>query len=568
MTRIQQIPNKLALSIHYLCVILEFMDSAFSFHPMRTDARVAFNSQHATSEATFGHQVNLRRIRRRIGFGSTDIFHGLNFDEALPNDLILGKSTATRMNDGNKMANEIIEKCDGIVYINQSSSHSLENFLPEVDIEGTIRPENRFPRLQSILSSPPISYSNQIVNNILYQLKSIGFIDDNELVLFAKDFLSSSSSPSSLSSQRSEMVSHVLIHDFGWKALDAHRARVGIVSLVKQHFGQTALDEYGLEGSGEDSFNNPQTEHLHKDSGGLGSLEKTMFGGNDKQMKTKLNSDKRESLSKLQPCTSSHALHHESKSFPPDKGTTPSISPQPDSEAGKPLSWKSVLVNDKAKLRRRKTLNDRSSGTNAHENKTYNYGLLQASQTNGNGANKHDTTTNDEQIYSNLFAELDSFWEFMTVPQTSSVAESPIRERTAEVYMRHARLFLGWIVDARGVLLEKDLLDKVLCDGSGDSGKRGKVTADSSSPPNVGSPSSLAQTSFKSSSAIKVRKQIWERARDRLEQCNGLSVDLGDEERVAKQKEEMTSRVSLYDIFPDSNVESTASILQYILWMR
>jgi len=505
-------------------------------------------------------------MRQRKVFGSTTLFHGLDYFDEARDKVLLDKSTALK--SGQEMDNDIIIKCDGID-INQSSSHSLENFLPEISFEQTIQPncldDCRFPQLQSILSSPPISYSNQIVNNITFQLSSIGFIDDNELVLFAKDFLSFSSS---LSSPQHEMVSHILIHDFGWKALDAHRARVGIVSLVKEHFGYSAQEKLKLEGSRKESFNNPQTEDVNKDNWGQGSLEKMMFGGNQ-QLRTKPIANKRKSLSKLQPFTSNHELNNESKSPLPEEGATPSVPPQLDSETVKPLSWKSVLVNDRAKIRRRNkdgALYNPSSGKHANGKDAYNYGLLQAGQANGNNAN--GTSTNDEQIYSNLFAELDSFWEFMTVPQTSSVAEPPIRERTAEVYMRHARLFLGWIVDARGVLLDEDVLKEVVREGEGGINREDNMNIDSSSSPNVGSPSSLAQPSLKTTSAITIRKQIWERARDKLTNYSGRIGDLDGEKYVAMQKEGMKSNISLYDIFPDSRTESTAPILQYVIWMR
>lgn len=44
-------------------------------------------------------------------------------------------------------------------------------------------------------------------------------------------------------------------------------------------------------------------------------------------------------------------------------------------------------------------------------------------------------------------AELDDFFAFMTVPSTDSQGETPIRAATANIYLRHAKLFLGWYWD-------------------------------------------------------------------------------------------------------------------------
>jgi hypothetical protein len=40
--------------------------------------------------------------------------------------------------------------------------------------------------------------------------------------------------------------------------------------------------------------------------------------------------------------------------------------------------------------------------------------------------------------------ELQEFYQFMTLPSTDSQEETPIRPATANIYIRHAKLFLGW----------------------------------------------------------------------------------------------------------------------------
>ena len=47
--------------------------------------------------------------------------------------------------------------------------------------------------------------------------------------------------------------------------------------------------------------------------------------------------------------------------------------------------------------------------------------------------------------YPKLASDLDEFFTFMTQPSTHS-QEDPIRPATAEVYIRHAKQFLGWYV--------------------------------------------------------------------------------------------------------------------------
>jgi hypothetical protein len=75
--------------------------------------------------------------------------------------------------------------------------------------------------------------------------------------------------------------------------------------------------------------------------------------------------------------------------------------------------WKSVLVNDKAKLRRRMNtknngnLVDNTQSSNL-EKDSYNYGLLD--------------NDSDRSAYATMFTELDNFWSFMTMLQTSSVS--------------------------------------------------------------------------------------------------------------------------------------------------
>jgi hypothetical protein len=71
------------------------------------------------------------------------------------------------------------------------------------------------------------------------------------------------------------------------------------------------------------------------------------------------------------------------------------------------------------------------------------------SNENGNGHKYALSFTKDDStaIYYRLQKELDQFLSYMTEPSAMyQQQEEPIRKATADVYIRHARLFLGWYV--------------------------------------------------------------------------------------------------------------------------
>ena len=200
---------------------------------------------------------------------------------------------------------------------------------------------------------------------IISKLIASGFIDDNDVTNFAKGFI-----------QREEVLSQLLIQDFSWDAMDAHRARVGIIELVNQ--------EALIQGTNE-QITLPTIPDTN------GKTFNTIISDCNEKKDIKDIDDLSSPKTKVK-----HA------------------------------SWKSMIVNDKAKLRRTKKQEDGVELPTKKE--TYNYGLSAAT---------------DDRNYQTLFEELEYFWSFMTVPQTSALAEPPIRERTAEIYCTHARLFLG-----------------------------------------------------------------------------------------------------------------------------
>ena len=361
-----------------------------------------------------------------------------------------------------------------------------------------------FPRLQETLESSPISYSPIITNSILQQLTAAGFVDDNDITQFARGFL-----------VREEELSQILIRDFGWKALDAHRARVGIISLVRKELKVV----------------NGMIDHGPTETAVLSTAKSDRLIEQEKVVSIAKDAVSPKELRNILGVKHIKVVNETEHS-------------------NKPALWKSVLVNDKAKKRR---ANNNLEKTRRHVKDAddanavpivkngYNYGLLQA--TSGD-----DT---DRLVYVTLYAELDSFWSYMTIPQTSAVSDAAIRDQTAKVYLTHARLFLGWVVDSRGVLDEDNQLVEVLKEGSEDHEKQ--IT------------SSLAQSFSSISSsptlnvAKNVRKQVWKNVLDR--KTSTFTTD-------GTKADTLRHGISLYDIFPNSQTESASPVLQYILWLR
>ena len=346
-----------------------------------------------------------------------------------------------------------------------------------------------FPELQMIFQRSPISYSSSTSSLLLCKLKLSGFQNDGDITSFAMDFAS-----------RPEIISQLLIQDFQWNAIDAHRARVGISSLVASKFK---------------TVTNNSAVVLEKDG--------TLYSDPPLSSQTAV----------------LDIVEEESADKKYDNETT--SEEEIETQPVKVAPWKSVLVNDKAKLRR--GVNKRNEQSNAevktsdatnNDKDSYNYGLIDNDE--------------DRATYQTIFEELDSYWSFMTVHQAASVSEPPIRERTAEVYMRHARLFLGWCVDARENILDVDVLKTF--EDSDDSIMNENQSATTSSSP-------LASSTSKASAvneAIDVRKAMWKR----------LEARIGKDATIANLKRNL----SLSDIFINQNTESATSIIHYILWMR
>jgi hypothetical protein len=119
------------------------------------------------------------------------------------------------------------------------------------------------------------------------------------------------------------------------------------------------------------------------------------------------------------------------------------VSPKKKNVPG--VSFRQVVVDERAKRRRSKASSSLSSpessstgeaqAENIDINPTYDYGLPK----------------NYHSRYPILSSELREFFLFMTQP-TPFAQEDPIRDATATVYVRHAKLFLGWYLAQDSIL--------------------------------------------------------------------------------------------------------------------
>ena len=236
-----------------------------------------------------------------------------------------------------------------------------------------------FERLESVLLG---IYGPGVSSETSRRLAATGFADDDEVVHFARGFAS-----------REERISTALIDDFGWAAMDAHRARVGIVGLLAAAGGGGA-DRRGDRESraggrgGDVEGGSVRTARRHQLHPNVVSTEASDEGGKGK-------------LSQATPAGTEDSR---------DGGAPP--------EGEVRASWKSVVINDKARLRMAGgKARDQTAGSDPSESKTktsggaYSYGLL-----------PHTEDNADRTTYRTLYEELDALWTHMTVQQASSVS--------------------------------------------------------------------------------------------------------------------------------------------------
>jgi hypothetical protein len=191
--------------------------------------------------------------------------------------------------------------------------------------------------------------------------------------------------------ERPEVFASILINDFGFPPLAAHQTRAVAMAVIKH--GNTKKEK-------EEAT--PPTLKVEAEPWNIirdeersnGSI--TMSQPNTNKSKT----TKREKVNKIKDSPLKNSTDAHLETFADQK------------QKKKKSNFKRMVVNEKAKARRR-------AGN-------YEYAL-------------------HEEMFPQLASDLQSFYAFMTRPSTHS-QEDPIRPATADVYMRHARQFMGWYV--------------------------------------------------------------------------------------------------------------------------
>ena len=461
-----------------------------------------------------------------------------------------------------------IDAAKGQEYLEEGSDEEDD----DEDDPGASSSSFSFPRMLLALSSPPVSYPIPVARRVILHLARTGFADDDDVARFASAFVRGG---------REEVVSRVLIDDFGWGAMDAHVARVGMSALVTSTLLKTttmtvtettvtgAADDDGRRRRRPSSSATATVLAVARRDGGVAGVgadddpgEEGGGGGDEK-----------------------------------GGGMTSSSSSTTVIERPPVPLWKSVHVNDGARMRRSKSnlgMSDRRGGGGGGGSTSpppisasvgYNYGM---------------SIDVDRESYRNLHEELDEYMSYMTVQRSTTSSSrggddrgKVIREETARVYMTHARLFLGWVVDARGVLLPhvpseeeevRRLLDCGLMSphdgeeawggGSGPGEGRGAegVSLSSRASSSSSSPMNLPSSPMKSNVAGSVRKLVWKNVLRRTISSSSLPPpSLHAPSRSDEWVDRMRSlrrSLSLYDIFPNPSAESASSVLQYVLWLR
>ena len=104
------------------------------------------------------------------------------------------------------------------------------------------------------------------------------------------------------------------------------------------------------------------------------------------------------------------------------------------------------------------------------------------------------------------------------------------------------------------MLCETDLLKKLLLKNTSLEAEA-EITGDGTMTSGVSS-SPLLQSTSSFSTDDDVRRNVWKHVQERIPSSTSDNLD------------DLKERISLYDIFPTSETESAAPILQYILWLR
>ena len=228
-----------------------------------------------------------------------------------------------------------------------------------------------------------LNLSRQVQSNMVQSLEDAG------LLFMGGDTESSSSSSDSLLliarefQDRPEVFSTLLQSDFGVPPLIAHQTRAAAMAALS--IDRTSNEE-------EEDSNRLSAEKRHE-------VEESL--------------QKRAVVPRMETFDDDDSLKEEMK-MDTDSDNLPSKTETKKTKTKK-LSYSQVIVSPKASQR-------------AKDKKNKEYGLPSDCY---------------EQRYPTLASELEQYYKFMTQPSPYS-QEDPIRAQTANVYMRHAKQFLGW----------------------------------------------------------------------------------------------------------------------------
>lgn len=252
--------------------------------------------------------------------------------------------------------------------------------------------KNNFEEFQKSLNS--MSLPSAMQDDLLQDIKEMGFYSSTELYLLSKDFV-----------DRPEVLGNLLKNDFGLNPVKSNLMRGVLMKLV------AAIEQ----GDKHDSANGKMVETTTRNGTSkkivVDTTNTVETNTNNGESKTSTaDSNEKDSLLKEGFININGVGSLDASSTIGKKSRT--IIP---SQVEKKPLFKSVVVNQNAKQRHTLTKN------------RHNYGL----------------PPNYGKLYPNLATELDNFLNFMTMT-SASVQESPIRQTTAIVYIRHAKLFLGW----------------------------------------------------------------------------------------------------------------------------
>ena len=227
--------------------------------------------------------------------------------------------------------------------------------------------------------------------------ETAGSINSDMLLLLARDFV-----------DRPEAFATLLRDDFGLDSLLAHQTRAIVMDMINQDTKIETQQQQKKKSKQSSSPNDaPTTRNASQPlDENNGSTDSILVNGMEQDPS---------------------ALPLDSKNNQAEDDTV--------EEKWIQNAFKKVVVDEKAKRRRAKANSSSTGPSKSNDGKStvadsYDYGLPR----------------NYKSLYPKLASELEEFYRFMTQP-TPYAQEDPIREATAKVYIRHAKLFLGWYLN-------------------------------------------------------------------------------------------------------------------------